>query len=74
MGFTEQEKAELLAFASSPSMKADSRRLREERINPFVRDGVVDCDRVLEFLTEFNEFLGHPVNEHWSFVEKNMKL
>jgi hypothetical protein len=74
MALSEQEKAELLAVVSSPSMKADSQRLQEERINPFVIDGVVDCDRVLEFLTEFNEFLGHPVNEHWRFVEKDMKL
>ncbi len=74
MGFTELEKAELLAVASSATMKADSLRLRDERINPFIKDGIVDCDRVIEFLTEFNEFLGHPANKRWSFVEKQMKL
>ncbi len=74
MGFTEQEKGELLAVASSATMKADSLRLRDGRINPFIRDGIVDCDRVIEFLTEFNEFLGHPSNRRWSFVEKQMKL
>jgi hypothetical protein len=74
MGFTEQERTALKAVASSASMKADSKRLRDDRINPFIRDGKVDCDLVVEFLTEYNEFLGHPVKERWSFVEKDMRL
>ena len=74
MEFNEQEKMELLAVASSATMRGDSQRLRVERINPFIKHGKVDCDRVVEFLTEYNAFLGHPVKECWNFVEKDMKL
>jgi hypothetical protein len=74
MPFTDEEKAELRAFAASESMRADSERLRATRHNPFMVDGTVDCDRVIEFLTEYNEFLNHPRKLHRKFIEKNMKL
>jgi hypothetical protein len=74
MQINEQEKSELRALAESESMRADSERLRATRPNPFVVDGKVDCDRVLEFLTEYNEFMNHPMKPHWVFIEKNMKL
>jgi hypothetical protein len=74
MPFTDQEKAELRAFAASKSMRADSEQLRATRHNPFMVDGKVDCDRVIEFLTEYNEFLNHPMKPHRLFIEKNMKL
>lgn len=74
MPFTEQEKTELKAFAASESMRMDSERLRATRHNPFMVNGIVDCDRVIEFLTEYNEFLNHPMKPHRKFIERNMKL
>jgi hypothetical protein len=74
MGFSEQEKEELRSVASSASMRADSRRLRAGRINPFIMHGNVDSDRVVEFLTEYNEFLNNPMKPRWIFIEENMKL
>lgn len=74
MGFSEREKEELRTVASSASMRADSQRLRAGRINPFIMNGNVDCDRVLEFLTEYNQFLNNPIKPRWIFIEKNMKL
>ncbi len=49
-------------------------RLHGTRHNPFIVDGVVDCGRVTEFLTEYNEFLNHPVKPRREFIERNMKL
>ena len=75
MPFTDREKAELKACAASESMRADSERLRATRHNPFIIEtGKTDCDRVMEFLTEYNEFLNHPCKPRRVFVEKNMKL
>ena len=74
MRLTEQEKAELRTFAASESMRADSERMRAFRLNPFMVDGKVDCDRVMEFLTDYNEFLNHPMKPRREFIEKNMKL
>jgi hypothetical protein len=74
MELTDEEKAELRALARSESMRADSELLRATRHNPFIVNGEVDCDRVMEFLTEYNEFLGHPRKVRQPFIEKDMKL
>ena len=74
MPFSDQEKTELRAVAASESMRADSERLRATRHNPFMVDGMVNCDRVIDFLTEYNEFLNHPMKPRRNFIEKNMKL
>jgi hypothetical protein len=74
MQINEQEKSELKALAESESMRANSERLRATRPNPFMVDGKVDCDKVMEFLTDYNEFLNHPMKPHRAFIEKNMKL
>jgi hypothetical protein len=74
MYFNEEEKSELRALAASESMRADSVRLRATRPNPFMVEGKVDCDRVMEFLTDYNEFLNHPMKPQRTIIEKNMKL
>ncbi len=74
MPFSDHEKAELRAAAASESLRADCERLRATRHNPFMVDGKVDCDRVIDFLTEYNEFLNHPLKPRRVFVETNMKL
>jgi len=74
MQINKQEKSDLRALAASESMRADSERLRAARPNPFMVDGKVDCDRVMEFLTDYNEFLNHPMKPHLTFIEKNMRL
>ncbi|KAF0220521.1 MAG: hypothetical protein FD174_1175 [Geobacteraceae bacterium] len=55
-------------------MRADAEQLRANRHNPFIVDGKVDCARVVEFLTDYNEFLYHPMKPHRPFIEKDMKL
>jgi hypothetical protein len=55
-------------------MRDDSERLRATRPNPFMVAGKVDCDRVMEFLTDYKEFLNHPMKPNRTFIEKEMKL
>jgi hypothetical protein len=74
MPFSDRAKEELRACAVSESMRADADRLSATRHNPFIINGVVDCDRVVEFLTDYNEFLGHPKKPRRPFIEKEMNL
>ncbi len=74
MTLSDDEKEELRALAASGSLRADTGLLRATRHNPFIVNGEVDCDRVMEFLAEYNEFLNHPVKPCRQFIERNMKL
>lgn len=74
MRLSEDEKTELRALAKSESMRTDSELLRATRHNPFIVNGVIDCDKVIEFLTEYNEFIGHRRKMRRMFIEKDMKL
>jgi hypothetical protein len=74
MRLTDEEKAELKAQAASESLRADCDYLRALSRDAFLVDGEVDCDRVMEYLTAYNEFLGHPVKPFRPFIEKDMKL
>ncbi|ABQ27437.1 hypothetical protein [Geotalea uraniireducens] len=74
MMLTDEEKAELRSLAASQSMRADSELLRAASRDPFIVDGKVDCDRVMEFLSEYNSFLNHPVKPCRQFIEKIMLL
>ena len=74
MLLTDEEKAELRLLAASESMRADSELLRAACNDRFIVDGKVDCDRVIEFLSEYNAFLNHPVKPVRPFIEKIMRL
>lgn len=74
MEISEKDKAELLALSRSESMRQDMMAVAANRHNPFILDGEFCLDRVVEFLTQYNEFLGHPIKPRRPFIEKNMKL
>lgn len=74
MRLSEEERAELLELSRSESLRKDMMTVAENRHNPFMVDGEVDVDRVVEFLTQYNEFLNHPRKPFRPFIEKNMKL
>lgn len=50
---------ELLGLTESPSLKKDMEWLSAHRHNPFVKNGQVDADAYLEFVTQYNEFINH---------------
>jgi hypothetical protein len=74
MMLTEEEKRSMLEESRSESLRRDMEYLHEHRANPFMVNGKVDTDKVLEFLQFYNEFLNHPVKENWEFIERDMKL
>lgn len=74
MHLTEEEIKELLAIRDSDTYRKDCMRISATRHNPFIVDDKVDCDRVIEFLSDYNEFLNHPMKPAGHFIERNMKL
>jgi uncharacterized protein YjgD (DUF1641 family) len=57
-----EEKEELLKIAKSSSLREDMEYLLKNRHNPVVIEGEIDLNRLVEFLTEFNEFINHEPN------------
>jgi hypothetical protein len=71
---SDADRAELLALSKSESMRDDLAHIAANRHNPLLVDGEVSVDRVIEFLTQYNEFLNHPIKPARPFLEHNMKL
>ncbi|MBJ6750398.1 hypothetical protein [Geomonas anaerohicana] len=74
MRLSEKEREELRALSKSDALRRDMAHVAATRHNPLVVDGVIDPDRVVEFLTQYNEFLNHPFKVPRPFIETNMKL
>ena len=71
---SEAGKKELSASAKSPSLREDMRRLVEHRHNPVLVDGVVDIDRLIDFLNGYNEFINHEPKPFIPMTGGVMKL
>ncbi|HBG08139.1 MAG: hypothetical protein A2075_17810 [Geobacteraceae bacterium GWC2_58_44] len=70
----EAARAELLALSNSEAMRNDGAHVAANRHNPLLVDGEVSADRVMEFLTQYNDCLNHPIKPSRPFIETNMKL
>lgn len=71
---SEQERKELLQLAESASLRRDMDYLSSHRHNPVIVNGAFDMDRLIEFLTQFNEFINHQPKPFCPMIEKDMKL
>jgi hypothetical protein len=71
---SEQEKRELLRLAGSLSLREDMEYLSSHRHNPVLVNGMVDMDRLIEFLTQLNEFINHEPKPFMPIIDKEMKL
>ena len=71
---SEEEKIELLRLAASSSMREDMERVAHQRHNPFVKDGIVDVDAYIEFVTQFNEFINHEPKPFEPIIDRDMRL
>lgn len=69
-----EEKNELKKLAASAGFRKDMERIRENRYNPFVLNGIVDIDKFLIFLTEFNQFINHNPKPFEKIIGNNMRL
>ncbi len=71
---SEDEKREFLRLAKSSSLRRDMRHLSSNRHNPFIKDGKVDVDAYIEFVTQYNEFINHEPKPFKPIIDKVMKL
>lgn len=69
-----QEKDEMLRLAASSSLREDMEYLSSHRHNPVLVEGKVDMDRVIDFLTQFNEFINHEPKPFKPMIDRDMKL
>ena len=74
MKFSKKEKEELLRLSQSSSLKADMRYVSAHRHNPLIVDGKVDIDRLITFLTGYNEFINHKPKPFKPMIDRIMKL
>lgn len=65
---------ELIELALSISFKRDIEILRSRWKNPFLKNGTVDVDAYIEFVTQFNEFINHAQKPLKPLIDKAMKL
>lgn len=65
---------ELMDFSDSDSLRKDMEIVSANRHNPFVKNGIVDTDAYVEFVTEYNEFIGHRPKPFVPITEKDMRL
>jgi len=71
MRLSDAEREEFKALAASESLRADMAQVAALRHDPLVED---DAEAYIEFLTNYNEFLNHPIKPFQPFIEENMKL
>ncbi len=74
MKLSKKEKEELLRLSQSSSLKADMRYVAAHRHNSLIVEGKVDLDRLITFLTEYNEFINHKPKPFKPMIDKVMKL
>jgi hypothetical protein len=70
----EKEKQEWMDLSRSRTFKEDMRYLQTNRHNPFLKDGNVDMDKLIEFLTLTNEFYNHRQKPFMPIIDTVMKL
>jgi hypothetical protein len=74
MSLSPEAAKELLDLAGSESMRRDMLTIASRRHNPFVKDGEVDVEAYIEFVTGFNEFINHEPRPFKPMTDKDMRL
>lgn len=74
MKLSEKAEKELSAFAKSDDLRKDMEMMKARWQNPFVKDGEVDIDAYIEFVTQFNEFINHEPKPFQPMIDKDMRL
>ena len=71
---SENEKKEMLRLSMSSSLREDAAYLTAHRHNPLIINGKIDMDRLIEFLTGYNEFINHKPKPFKPMLDRVMKL
>lgn len=71
---SEEVARELLELSKSKGFRRDMEIVKSQRHNPFIKEGKVDVDAYMEFVTQFNEFINHEPSPFEPMIEREMKL
>ena len=63
-----------IEFAGSECLRKDMEMLKVQWKDPFIKDGRVDVDAYIEFVTQFNEFINHKPKPFKPMIDRDMKL
>lgn len=74
MSISDKAAKELLELSKSDSLRKDMQTVASQRHNPFLKDGKVDVDAYIEFLSEYNEFINHEPKPFKPIKDKIMRL
>lgn len=74
MKISQEAAKEFLELSKSESLKKDMDVLRYQRYNPFIKEGEVDINAYIEFVTQFNEFINHQPKQFKPIIDKDMRL
>lgn len=71
---TARDRKGLLSAAKDAGLREDARRVAAGRHNPFMAEGKYNLDRYIEFLNEFNGFMGHKRRRFSKIKDKISKI
>jgi len=74
MKISKKAEEELRKFSRSDTLRKDIEIIAQQRHNPFIREGKVDVDAYIEFVTQYNEFINHTPKPFSRIIDKDMKL
>ncbi len=71
---SKKEKEELQRVAASALFRKDMQYLSANRFNPLTEGQTINMDRLIVFLTEYNEFINHSPKPFKPIIDRIMKL
>ncbi len=74
MNISDKSRQELFKLSQSDILKKDMDRVNKQKHNPFFKNGRVDIDAYIEFVTLYNEFINHKPKPFAPMVDKFIKL
>jgi len=74
MNISDKSWRELFELSQSDILKEDMDRVKRQKHNPFIKNGIIDIDAYIEFVTLYNEFINHKPKPFSPIIDKFMKL
>lgn len=74
MNVSDKSQEELLKYSQSVAFKKDMNTVAGGKHNPFIKNGRVDADAYIEFVTQYNEFVNHKPKPFIRIIDRDMRL
>lgn len=70
----ERAEREFKKFSEDASLRRDMEILNAQKVNPFFKNGKIDVDAYIEFVTQFNEFINHQPKPFRRIIDRDCRL